>query len=103
MTTRVNPPKARPIDKNQIKRVLSLVEAGSAAEVWLITGRVGVRVGVDVAGAGVVVGEMVTGTGVGVMVAGGVTFKTNFSPGWIIEEAFNPFQANKSARLISYS
>lgn len=67
---------------------------------------VATTVGVSVGGGGVAdglgEGVIVTGPGVSVGVAGGVTSKTNFSSGRMTEAAFSPFHAIKSASEMLY-
>lgn len=59
--------------------------------------RVGVLVTVGVAlGRGVGMG----GNGVGVTVAGGVTFSKSLSPGYKIDTVVSPFQVSRSADVI---
>lgn len=51
---------------------------------------------------GLGVGVIVTGLGVNVAVAGGVTRRTNFCPGRMTEALFNPFQVIRSTRGMPY-
>ncbi len=81
--------------------MLPLAEGDSTGSVGRAAAWVGVRVGVGVSGAGVAGGVAVAGAGVGVWVAGGVTCKTNFCSGLMIEDSFSPFQAIRSFRLTS--
>jgi hypothetical protein len=84
--TMIDAPKRRP--------KLELREGSVAVTSGVAVGE-GVRDGLEV-------GVIVTGLGVNVAVAGGVTRSTNFWPGRMTEALFNPFQVMRSTRAISY-
>ena len=67
-------------------------------------GSVGVSswVGEGVTGVCVLVAVKFGGEGIGVIVAGGVTRRSNRCPGWRIVAEVSPFQAINSARLMLY-
>jgi hypothetical protein len=81
-----------------------VLDCGSASGVAVALESVGGNPGLDVGATGVcvLVGTALGRAGIGVVVAGGVTRRSSFCPGWRIEAEVSPFQAINSARLISY-